>query len=92
MKISECKAKSSFYVDKKEIKVFLLDGSFVSILTNGKRLAGKTISFIKNYENLRKRCKSARLSLKPLPKIRNLPPNQNLRFKLVAAAQEAAII
>ena len=52
MKISECKAKSSFYVDKKEIKVFLLDGSFVSILTNGKRLAGKTISFIKKITKL----------------------------------------
>ena len=42
MKISECKAESSFYVEKKEIKVFFLDGSFVSLATNGKRLAGKT--------------------------------------------------
>ena len=47
MKISECKAKSSFYVDKKEIKVFFLDGSFVSILTNGKRLSGKNNFIIK---------------------------------------------
>lgn len=54
MKISECKAKSSFYVDKKEIKVFFLDGSFVSILTNGKRLAGKTISFIKKLRKSQK--------------------------------------
>lgn len=49
--VSECKAKSSFYVDKKEIKVFLLDGSFVSILTNGKRLAesvAKALDFPSN--------------------------------------------
>ena len=46
MKISECKAESSFYVEKKEIKVFFLDGSFVSIVTNGKRLAGKSFNFV----------------------------------------------
>ncbi|CBY42237.1 unnamed protein product, partial [Oikopleura dioica] len=37
--VSECKAKSACYNDKKEIKVFFLNDSFVSIVTNGKRLA-----------------------------------------------------
>lgn len=41
MKFSECKAKSTSCVEKKEIQVFFLDGSFVSIVTNGKRLAGE---------------------------------------------------
>ncbi|CAG5106351.1 Oidioi.mRNA.OKI2018_I69.chr1.g2804.t1.cds [Oikopleura dioica] len=49
--VSECKAKSSSCVEKKEIQVFFLDGSFVSIVTNGKRLAesvSKALNFPPN--------------------------------------------